>query len=68
MMTFSPLAATPSFEPSSVVLKLSEVDVVFALSKLIPRKAAGPDGIPSWVLKEYAYLIAQLVTSILNNY
>ena len=67
MMTFWPLAATPSFESSLAVLTLSEVDVLSALSKLNPRKAAGPDGIPSRVLKEYADIIAQPVTSILNS-
>ena len=46
-MTFSPLAVIPPFEPSSAVLTLSEVNVLSALSKLNPRKAAGPDGIRS---------------------
>ena len=66
-MTFSPLAATPPFEPSSAVLTLSEVNVLSALSELILRKAAGPDGVlSSRVLREYADIIAQPVTSIRN--
>lgn len=66
MKSFSPLATTPSFEASSGVLSISEVDVLSALRKLNPHKAAGPDGIPSWALKEYTDIITQPITSILN--
>ena len=48
------------------MVTISEVDVLTAIRKLNPRKAAGPDGIPSWVFREYADFIAQSVTSILN--
>ncbi|PFX13943.1 Brevican core protein, partial [Stylophora pistillata] len=66
MKSFSPLDATPPFEANSAVVTISEVDVLTAIRKLNPRKAAGPDGIPSWVFREYADFIAQPVTSILN--
>ncbi|PFX13297.1 hypothetical protein AWC38_SpisGene22632 [Stylophora pistillata] len=66
MKSFSPLDATPPFEANSVVVTISEVDVLTAIGKLNPRKAVGPDGIPSWVFREYADFIAQPVTSILN--
>ena len=36
------------------------------LSKVNPAKANGPDGIPSWVLKENADLLADPVKEILN--
>ena len=32
-------------------------DVLEKLSKLNPRKAHGPDGIPTWVLKENADIL-----------
>ena len=66
MKSFSSLDATPPFEANSAVVTISEVDVLTAIRKLNPRKAAGPDGIPSWVFREYADFIAQPVTSILN--
>ena len=66
MKSFSPLDAIPPFEANSAVVTISEVDVLTAIRKLNPRKAAGPDGIPSWVFREYADFIAQPVTSILN--
>ena len=51
--SFSPLNATPPFGANSAVVIISEVDVLTAIRKLNPRKAAGPDGIPSWVFGEY---------------
>jgi hypothetical protein len=36
------------------------------LSKLNPRKAHGPDGIPTWVLKENADILELPVKEILN--
>ena len=60
------LDATPPFEANSAVVTTSEVDVLTAIRKLNPHKAAGPDRIPSWVFRKYADFIAQSVTSILN--
>ena len=37
------------------------------LSLLNPRKATGPDGIPGWVLKENADILAQPISNILNQ-
>ena len=54
MKSFSSLDATPLFEANSAVVTISEVDVLTAIRKLNPHKAAGPDGIPSWVFREYA--------------
>ena len=51
---------------TDTVLTVSS-DVVFEkLSKLNPKKAVGPDGIPPWLLKENADLLAGSVTDILN--
>ena len=44
MKSFSPLDAIPPFEANSAVVTISEVDVLTAIRKLNPRKAAGPDG------------------------
>jgi hypothetical protein len=41
-------------------------DVFEKLSKLNPRKAHGPDGIPTWVLKENADILELPVKEILN--
>ena len=37
------------------------------LMKLDPRKAAGPDGIPTWVLRDFAGYLTPPVASIFNN-
>jgi hypothetical protein len=52
-----------SDEPSFTV---TEQEVPMKLSKVNPAKANGPDGIPSWVLKENADLLADPVKEILN--
>ena len=36
------------------------------LSHLNPAKAQGPDGIPNWILKDFAELLAYPVSAILN--
>ena len=35
--------------------------------KLNPNKASGPDGIPNWLMREYAEILAPPVPSVLNN-
>lgn len=37
------------------------------LVKLDPRKAAGPDGIPTWILRDFAGYLAAPVASIFNS-
>ena len=46
---------------------ISEFSVFEKLSALNTNKASGPDGIPSWVLKENADLLAAPVADILNS-
>lgn len=48
------------------VFSITEPAVLSALLKLDPRKAAGPDGIGNWLLREYADILAQPFTSTLN--
>ena len=71
MRTFTPL--TPDhyqdmapINLNNLILTVSNEDVFKKLSTLNSRKANGPDGIPLWVLKENADLLAFPVTEILN--
>lgn len=65
MKSFVPIEpATPSWDEST--FEVSEPEVLFALKQLKSNKAGGPDKIPNWFLKEYAEILAQPFTSILN--
>ena len=64
---FTPLQAIPPFDANLDVLILSENDVSVALSKLNPRKASGPEGVPNWVLREYGDILSRPITSLLNS-
>ena len=72
MSDFTPLvtpdvhahANTCQQDPPRVI---SEFSVFEKLSALNTNKASGPDGIPSWVLKENADLLAVPVADILNS-
>lgn len=46
---------------------ISEFSVIKKLSGLNTNKASGPDGIPYWVIKENADLLAAPVADILNS-
>ncbi|KAL0195023.1 hypothetical protein M9458_008595, partial [Cirrhinus mrigala] len=56
--------ATPS--SSDHVFRLSTADVRRTLSRVNPRKAAGPDLIPGRVLRECADQLADVLTDIFN--
>ena len=45
---------------------VTEFRVLKKLTRFNPAKASGPDGIPAWLLKENADLLAQVLTDILN--
>lgn len=71
MSHFTPLQ-TEEFVPNSPVfecccLQVSEFSVNKKLSTLNPTKASGPDGIPSWLLKDNADIFAAPVSNILNR-
>ena len=59
-----PIAA---HEDEPYVLSVSESAVLVALKQLNPRKAAGPDCVPNWLLREYAEVLVEPVTAILNS-
>ena len=50
--------------PTEYIIR--EEDIYYKLSSISSSKAAGPDEIPNWVLKDYAPLLAPPVTSIFN--
>ncbi len=65
--SFKRLESLPSHKEDVSPLTLPEPAVLSALKKLNPRKAAGPDGVPNWLLKEFAEILAHPVTSVLNS-
>ena len=67
MRVFTPLSPNTSTNPDQEsAFQVSEFSVLKKLSALNPTKATGPDGIPGWLLKENADLLALPVTDILN--
>ena len=67
MNSFQCLHHPPPFEINSEVVHVSEQSMQSALMKLNPRKACGVDGIPNWLLKEYAEILAYPVSVIVNS-
>ncbi|XP_068704712.1 uncharacterized protein [Montipora foliosa] len=61
-----PLTKLPVDEDSPELLEVSELRVMKLLASLNPSKACGLDDIPNWLLKEYAELLAFLVSNIIN--
>ena len=56
----------PLEDQSPKYLVVTEYDVYKKLSHLNAAKAGGPDGVPNWILREYAELLAYPVATILN--
>ena len=53
--------------PDLETFELTEYTTYNLLRNLNPRKACGPDGIPNWLLKSFAEILAEPVCHILNN-
>ena len=70
MSIFMPLSSVQDLPPSShqdcVPEVVTEHSIFMKLSALNPFKAQGPDGIPAWLLKENADILASPVADILN--
>ncbi|PFX11870.1 Dedicator of cytokinesis protein 7 [Stylophora pistillata] len=68
MNSFTPLDSGVSFAvqytDTPTVTKFCVLKKLIALN---PAKASGPDGVPAWLLKENADLLAPVVTYILNS-
>ena len=45
---------------------IKEEEVYYKLSIISTSKSSGPDGVPNWVLKSYAHVLASPVASIYN--
>ena len=67
MKIFQPLEAVAPYKDDPYVFTLSEPVVLAALKQLNPRKAAGLVCVPNWLLHEYAEVLAEPVTAILNS-
>ena len=63
MQTYQSIDPPPPFESIPDLSQIS-VEAVLSILKKLPHKAPGPDGIPNWILKEYALILLILfVTS-----
>ena len=67
MEIFQPLEAVAPYKDDPYVFTLSVPMVLAALKQLNPRKVAVPDCVPIWHLREYAEVLVQPVTAILNS-
>ena len=71
LQTFQPLDCKTNMflhlEENPVFLEVPIYRVYDNLIHLNKHKAPGPDGLTNWILKEYAELLAQPVTNILNS-
>ena len=70
MQDFNPLPPTYLQQNEDRTLPeflVTEYQLFKSLSLLKPRKSTGPDGIPGWVLKENADILARLISGILNQ-
>ena len=66
-LTLQPLEAVAPYKNDPYVFTRSEPAILAALKQLNPRKAAGPDCVPNWLLREYTEVLAEPVTAILNS-
>ena len=64
---FQCLETPAPFEEDPIVFNISETAVLSALKKLNPHKVSGPDGIPNWLMREYAEILAPLVSSVYKS-
>ena len=66
MEIFQPLEKVAPYMDDPYVFTLSEPAFLASLEHLNPRKAAGPDCVPNWLLREYAEVFVEPITAILN--
>ena len=57
MQTYQSIDPPPPFESIPDLSQIS-VEAVSSILKKLPHKAPGPDGIPNWILKEYALILS----------
>ena len=61
-----PSTARVSVEEDSEILTVTPMRVHNALRKLDKHKASGPDGLPNWLLREFADVLVEPITNIMN--
>ena len=68
MQSYNPLSedVCVSME-DDVPISTSELVVAAKLKEISTSRAGGPDGLPNWVLKEFAEILATPITDILNT-
>jgi hypothetical protein len=54
-----------SVAPNKYIISVETVEK--QLARLNTRKAAGPDGLPSWILHDFSHLLAKPVCAIFNS-
>ena len=64
MQAYQSINPPPPFELTSNQSMIS-VQAVSSVLRNLPHKAPGPDGIPNWVLKEYALLLSNHICRII---
>ena len=57
MQTYQSIDPPPPFESIPDLSQIS-VEAVSSILKKLPQKAPGPNGIPNWILKEYALILS----------
>lgn len=57
----------PRHQPSSFILTVEEHEERHTLRLVNPRKAAGPDDVPGWVLKDCTDQLVGVLTRIYNR-
>ena len=64
----SPLSNSSVYDSDIVPIEydIHPVEVFHKLSKINIRKSPGPDGIPNWFLRDYAFAISEPISHIFN--
>lgn len=62
------LQERPPLAPNNQVLHLTRADVRKALLKVNPWRAAGPDNVPDWILRECTDQVAGALIDIFNTF
>ena len=65
MQTYQSIDPPPPFESIPDLPQIS-VEAVSSILKKLPHKAPGPDGIPNWILKEYALILSDPICHIIR--
>ena len=65
MQTYQSIDPPPPFESIPDLSQVS-VEAVSSILKKLPHKVPGPDGIPNWILKEYALILSDPICHIIH--